>query len=384
MKTTPFTALIGLIFLSQITLSQKCIDYFNSYNRYETKFVDCPMVSSSLDKRQTTDNMFTIEFTCSITDTVLCDKARNAYITAGKYVTATLNLNVPLVVNATMLDICAAQPGICNGTTIIGTGGTARIIPFSDSTDNKTRYYPQAILKQMNLPQHPAYLPYDVISLINSNLNYWFEGDPLPLNNKYDMLYAVLAQFVHGLGFTTTWNDYDANIQALTPLPGASLTAPNQGQFIETIFDKYLVLIPDGTKVTTITDQLNVFKFTPNITINQFITTFEASPQFPFAQNMYKNATTRNAIGFLLSPNLLPGAPLTDNVVILETSLNNFNPAISISHVDLKTYENTADFLMTYTYPTGKTLDDKMASVGSTNTTGPIGPNIGKILGILG
>src|ERR1043165_4327937 len=107
--STTFIVLIGLIFLSQIliTLSQKCIDYFNPYNKYETKFVECPRVSSSLDKRQTTDNMFTIKFTCSITDTVLCDKARNVYITAGKYITATLNLNVPLFVNATMLDLGA-------------------------------------------------------------------------------------------------------------------------------------------------------------------------------------------------------------------------------------------------------------------------------------
>ena len=95
---------------------------------------------------------------------------------------------------------------------------------------------------------------------------------------------------------------------------------------------------------------------------------------------MYKQATTLNAMGFLINPNLQPGDSLTNNdVVILETSLNPFNSGFSIAHVDLQTYENTADFLMTDTYPDGKSLDDMMASANSTYTYGPIGPNIRKI-----
>ena len=98
---------------------------------------------------------------------------------------------------------------------------------------------------------------------------------------------------------------------------------------------------------------------------------------------MYKRAETPKSMGFLLNPNS-PNAPLTlDNVVILETSRIPFTSGISIGHADYQTYVTTSDFLMVSDL-SGFTLVEFMARSGSTYTTGPIGPKLRQILGILG
>ena len=69
----------------------------------------------------------------------------------------------------------------------------------------------------MDLPEHPQIAPYDIQAIFNSKMDYWFEGDPVPmLATQIDILYVVLHELVHGLGFVSSWDDY-LEIQALTP-----------------------------------------------------------------------------------------------------------------------------------------------------------------------
>ena len=94
-------------------------------------------------------------------------------------------------------DLCEELGG-CNGTTTIGSGGPAKSIPYQDPTDSKWRRYPQALYKQLNLPEM-VYEPNDIILRFNSEVKYWFEGDPLPLSaDQYDLQFIILNQLVNG------------------------------------------------------------------------------------------------------------------------------------------------------------------------------------------
>ena len=98
-STISLIVLIGLASLIQTTLSQ-CLEYLSIFNRKETRTVDCPMVTIN-KKRQaqpTSDNMFTVDFTCLISDETLCQKVKNVFVTAGKFITATLNLKFRIIV----------------------------------------------------------------------------------------------------------------------------------------------------------------------------------------------------------------------------------------------------------------------------------------------
>uniref|UniRef100_A0A1D1Y5Y4 Uncharacterized protein PB7E8.01 n=1 Tax=Anthurium amnicola TaxID=1678845 RepID=A0A1D1Y5Y4_9ARAE len=374
--------------LSELSrLSEQCMVYIKPY-RTETKIIKCPMVTtdeSSLEKRQNSEDMFTVNFKCSISDNNLCNKVKNVFNSAGKYITATLNLKTPIKVNAQFLDFCK-QEGECDTQSIIlGAARPSRMIPHQDS-DGKLRLYPQALYKQLNFPgNHPQMGADDITAMFNSNMNYWFEGDPTPMSERQvDMLYVVIHELTHGLGFTNSWNDY-MNLQALTPAVVSGASTP----FVEFIFDKSLILLPSGTPLSSITDQLNQFQVSPSATDQEFITSFSKSPQFPIAQSIYKNGTTHGAIGFLLNSNIQSNTQLSqdqiqNDVVILETTLVPFEPSSSIGHVDFQTYVKSGDFLMMFTYPPGQTLDQMMSRAGSTTTTGPMGPKLRQLLGILG
>src|ERR1051325_3361216 len=94
--TISFIVLVVLICLTQTALSIQCLEYLSPIYRHETRFVDCPMVSSK-DKRQVSpanpaptppepapasNDKFTVNFQCLITDKTLCDKVDNVFATA--------------------------------------------------------------------------------------------------------------------------------------------------------------------------------------------------------------------------------------------------------------------------------------------------------------
>jgi hypothetical protein len=263
------------------------------------------------------------------------------------------------------------------------------LIPFPDPKDKKLRAFPQALFKQMDLPEeHPQMGPYDILAMFNSNVTYWFVGDPEPLSEKQiDMLYVVLHELVHGLGMASAWNDY-AQIKALTPLFAISDPISKKGMFIELVTDRLLELLPEGKQLTSFADELNKFEFTADMSDDQIIKAFVDSPQFKIAQDLFKKATTANTMGWLYS-DLKPNTKLNKNqinndIAISETSLNPHSPGSSVSHLDLKTYVNTSDFLMIFRYPRTKTIAERMKNADSTDEFGPMGPKLRAILKAIG
>jgi len=395
----PFVIFVELICFTQTILTNdlkhlknQCLEFTNPLNHYESRIVDCPTIES-LDKRAPSGDMFVVNFNCKVSDKELCDKVDNVFNTAGRFITATINLKTTINVDAQFVDLCQESGECDTGKVILGAARPSRMLPHQDS--DKLRFYPQALYKQMSKDQHPQFGNSDISAIFNSNADYWFEGDSTPTSTKQvDMLYVVLHELIHGLGFTNSWNDY-ASIQALTPAVGGAKNLPNSGgvtspQFFEFAFDKYLLLLQNGKSLTSITDELNQFKSNSASNPDEFFTSFAASPQFSIAQDMYKAATTNRTIGFLLTSDNLPPVTqlsqdqINNDVVILETSLNPFDPGSSVGHVDLQTYLDSSDFLMMYSYPPGKTLDEMMSRAGSTDKTGPIGPKLRRLLGVMG
>jgi hypothetical protein len=404
LSTISFIVLVELICLTQMTLSMQCLEYINPIYRHKTRFVDCPMVSSK-DKRQVTpgnpepstpeptpasNEKFIVDFLCLIDDKTLCDKVDNVFITAGKFITETLNLKSQITVAAKFFDFCTMGECGAGGKIILGAAGPARFIPHQDPKDNKIRMYPQALFKQFDLPdEHPQLGQYDIKAVFNSNMKYWFEGDPEPMSiSQVDMLYVVLHELVHGLGFSTSWSDHK-KIQALTPFFASLPSNPTIGKFLELTFDKNLVFLPSGKSLTSFTDELNKFQFTSDMSDTQIIQAFRASPQFQIAQDLFAKASVQGTMGILLTPDPPSNTELTqdqlnNDVLLLETSIIPFTQGRSISHVDELTYLNSSDFLMVSEYPKKYTLGQLMANANSTNTTGPIGPQLRRLLEIMG
>ncbi|KAG9286285.1 hypothetical protein G9A89_014271 [Geosiphon pyriformis] len=368
----------------------QCYDHDPLDMKHKTP-VKCPMVtdSKSLEKRQellsaaNSTNMFQVLFTCGINNKNTCNKVKNAFLTAGKIITATLVLKSPIIVNATYMDFCKSMGdcGSSQGYLTLGGAAPARTIPMKD-LDGKQRFYPQALVKQFGYDTHRQFTTYDITALFNSVTNFWFDSDPNPITPaQSDFLFVILHELIHGLGFTSSWDDYlNVEPEALTPDLGEGIeNGRSTYQFVEYAFDQYMVVIPQNRNATSYTDALNTFSTSSRFSdIDTFANAFVESSQYDTAKTMFKYAITKNSLGFLLK-----GAKSPQDALILETSLDPYQQGSSISHVDYKTYTNTSDFLMRYLQDRGVSLQDAILA-GGNYKGGPIGPKLKMVLETLG
>ncbi|CAG8578821.1 6699_t:CDS:2, partial [Paraglomus occultum] len=74
----------------------------------------------------------------------------------------------------------------------------------------------------------------------------------------------------------------------------------------------------------------------------------------------------------------------TEDAVILETSLNPYSPGSTGSHVDLKTYSKTPDWLMIYMVIPGKTFQQIDKDNGAATPDTIVGPKIRAMMESIG
>ncbi|CAG8594545.1 4652_t:CDS:2 [Acaulospora morrowiae] len=377
----------SLFFLLNIfrIFASTCWDLVDPRRPKEFIKADCPTESGNPPNlKRDNDDMFVVTFTCTVNDQTLCNKVKTAFTTAGKLITASIAFKTPVTVNATFTSFCVLYNECSTPTTtLITLGGAApaRTMEILDS-DGVTRLFPQSLVKQMNLDNHPAYSSFDILALFNSDTNYWFDGDGPIHADQSDFLFLIVHELMHGLGFTTGYEDYLNNpAVALTPYIAVTQSSNSSGiiftGFVEMIFDKFMVILSTGQRISNITKQLNTFAGGPGALFansSQFISQFEASSQYNLAKQVMTYATTPKAIG------LLPvNSSDISQAIILETSLVPYVGGSSVSHVDYQTYSNTSDFLMRYLQDRGKTLGQSIILSGN-YSGGPIGPKLRSFL----
>ncbi|CAG8525302.1 5912_t:CDS:2 [Ambispora gerdemannii] len=393
-KSSSLLVLLLLLTITSLanipTTNAQCYEH-NPLKISDKELVECPLVDDgddeeSLKKRQNTSSnstqMFQIKLTCGISDRAICAKVNTAFAAAGTIISATLNLKEPVTVNATFIDFCKSM-GDCGNSGFLTLGAApARTIPMQD-LDGKQRFYPQALVKQFGYTTHSSYSAYDIVAMFNSVANFWFDGDPPIRTSQSDFLFVIVHELVHGLGFTSSWDDYLNDVpEALTPdLGGTTKGSRRQYQFVEYAFDQYIVVIPQNKNLSIYTDQENVFsKGTGNkyTNIDDFAQGFVDSPQYAVAKQLFNYATTSNSLGFMPR-----GTKDPNDAIILETSLNPYQQGSSISHVDYSKYTNTSDFLMRYLQDRGVSLQNAVLN-GGDYKGGAIGPQLKSVFETLG
>lgn len=206
---------------------------------------------------------------------------------------------------------------------------------------------------------------------------------------------------MHGLGFTTGWSDIFQYLDPTILTPQIALSYPQSHNgiqfegFVETAYDRlmsftnYPGYYPSNLTVQMTTSFGNLNGLFPNETA--LAMAFISSPAVGLAESMYSNATERGAIKQALPVINASNATLESNISIgplitLETSFNPFISGSSLIHVDGAMYVSTPDFLMRYSTPMGKTLEDLVKDYGNTGDSnyGPFGPGLRYILAGIG
>jgi len=135
-----------------------------------------------------------------------------AFKNAATVVSNTFDFNVPIIVNASFVNLYDDSEY-----ELLGSAGPAKLIPLMDD-DGMTRLYPQALVKQLQLPNHYEFNDYDISAEFNSdNSRFWFRGDREIGEEQVDLELLIIHELLHGLGFASSWDDY-FNDGILTPL----------------------------------------------------------------------------------------------------------------------------------------------------------------------
>lgn len=317
---------------------------------------------------------------------------------AGQQISNVLALTVPITVNVTFSPFCQTL-GLCNDQSqsnvlALAAAAPARTIPLLDD-DGVTRLYPQSVVKQFSYIQTPQYGPFDIILNINSEALFYYPvkgGKISPMQT--DFLMVVMHELMHGLGFTSAWDDYIHPTAPSTLTPNILLNYTNRqqsvgfGGFIEYAFDRYMAFSPTQL-VTHTTAKMNnlFFNDTANRTFGDVTALTDLFTQNPslsgLAASLLTNFTKPHSTYFV--------KPADDSVTLLtlETSLSPFSAGSSISHVSSDLYEGTADFLMRYISQKGISMTQYMATARSNGGSdvelyGAMGPGLRGALAGLG
>jgi len=324
-------------------------------------------------------SMIQIRLNCNkVISSKLCDKVKIAFTNAAVTILNTFEFKEAIFVKANFKNLCN-NASTCN---ILGSAGPTKLISLTDE-DEKTRLYPQALVKQLQLSNHYEFLEYDILAEFNSGFSkFWFRGDAEINDEQVDFELVLIHELLHGLGFITSWDDYlnYDNLGVLTPIP-SFLIQDIDGKhgsikftgFQEFAMDKYLVFTNDNSSLGTITDLLNQFSTNKTEFINkkEFAIDFANSPQFIEAKKMFNLSTMSGMISF--------NNPIENLNILMETSLVPFLPGSTFSHLDNNSVSNTSDFLMKFKIPHNITLDDITSKY-----TNPIGPKTIKMLKSIG
>ena len=206
---------------------------------------------------------------------------------------------------------------------------------------------------------------------------------------------------MHGLGFMSSWADYFNPNNPSTLTPQIAISSPNSQNdiqfegFVEYAYDRLMSLTNyRGTYATNLSAQMITDfghlgdSFANATSLGK---AFLSSPAAKLGQYMDGNATDINAIQQSLPVPVHTNATLQTNstvgpLITLETSFNPFASGSSLNHVDSEMYKSTQDFLMRYSTPTGKTLQQFINDYGTTGDTtyGPFGPGLRYILAGIG
>jgi hypothetical protein len=375
--------IISAFFIVQIF--SQCIDYPDTIDLKRS--VPCPLVTENIHKRNSNENenFHLVGFDCNNATESICESVKESFYVARDLFSKTFLLNTPVLFHLNFTDICVINPEVCDperGLITIGGAHTVREILLLDD-DGISRFYPQALVKQFQFETHPEFASLDVIATFNSVIDWYFPSDigkKEIQRGQLDLVYTILHEMVHSLGFNSNWNRWmrtdDPNQVFITPRPVVDINETDNSTifngFRETAFDKNIIINNNHRKLTLIAQEFNEFakigtKFDD---VLDFIFKFADSELANLAEYMNNLTTTAKTISYSC-----------DGVkAILDTALDPFLFGLNVDHLQ-QPYNTTSDFLMTTVQSRGITLDE---IIELTNSKGPIGPKTQVVMECMG
>jgi hypothetical protein len=335
------------------------------------------------------DGKIEVDLDCTSDDNT-CKMVMDTFVTASDYLANIIKFVNPIKIQARYVSFCATANDCDRIRQTLGKAQTIRYHQLT-SDDGKVRLYPQSLAKQLNSAPiksqfHPAG---DILAEFNSDASFYFQSQGGQISRtQSDFLLVISHELLHGLGFATIYNDYlsQTSVQALFPNPEVltvGRTKARINSFLESIFDRYVVFTDSKKTLTTVTDVINGYVNENNFfgSVDEAYSDFTKSSQYQVARDLLKTAQTEGSMEFVF--NTTTNVPYKS--LVLETAIRPYAPSSSVSHVAMKNYQNTKEFLMRAVMSPGNSLASLVSSAGSGSwDTAPYGPGIIAMLETIG
>jgi hypothetical protein len=339
------------------------------------------------------NGMIEIELIC-IENEKTCKMVMDTFVTASDYLTNIIKFVNPIKIQAKYVSFCVTANDCDRNMQTLGKAQSARYHKMRGD-DGKVRLYPQSLAKQLNnaaiKDQFDA--SGDILAEFNSDAKFYFQSQGGQISRtQSDFLLVISHELLHGLGFSTLYNDYlhESSVQALIPVPELAkqvgTTKVRINNFLESIFDRYVVLTDSKKTLSSITNKINGYSIDNKGKMfrgeNEAVMDFIKSIQYLEGKNLLRTAQTEGSMEFVF--NTTSSVPYKS--LVLETSIRPYAPASSVSHVAMKNYQNSKEFLMRPAMPPGNSLTSLIAAnAGSGNwDTAPYGPGVIAMLETIG
>lgn len=146
----------------------------NSCKGKHKKSISAAVISTS--SSPTTSYNITFDLNCTA-DATECAGVRATFEKATEIISSVFQFKSSLLINASYNPFCSFSKDCSNEDSMAAIGQAYPTISYImiDNTDNMTRMYPQALLKQYTkLSVQPAWAYYDINAQFNSQVNWYF------------------------------------------------------------------------------------------------------------------------------------------------------------------------------------------------------------------
>ncbi|ORX52966.1 hypothetical protein BCR36DRAFT_411326 [Piromyces finnis] len=348
------------------------------------------IINRNSNSKQIKSEYLVFDYFCDYDiDEEQCRKVEETLKKCSQYIQKMITIHKKLYLTVDYYSFCK-EKNCSNNSVTVASSSPSSLYLLNDANGIEWSF-PKALYKQIHGTSDLDDNEEDIYIQINNNYQFYF-GDSDEFNEKYrDLLYILLHEITHGLGFLSFWDTafyknypeiFEKYSQAkdtyLTPQGYYSISESNNKkvQFLGwvpiSIYDRYLMYHEEYSPIYTL--YLSMLKSSKAILkknggkmpLGEFIKAYENDDNEGFIASkfLYTLATGKGgSISFGVPSNEYIEKSFDtefkyvtfSNYVPLQSFCNLWNGSSSLSHIDYS-FIDTSDFLMVYMAKKGRSL----------------------------
>ena len=326
-----------------------------------------------------TDMPFNISVVCKdITDSK-CTLAKTALKSAADKLATVLQIRKTINIQVGFRSFCPSVRRSCELRGVLGAAAPSSFF-LGHRGDQKSSWYPQGIVKQYATSKSITYEPFDLIAEFNADQSFYFASSGSSINrDEIDFELVVMHEIIHGLGFFSTWQYYNQEVDSqirepvFAPAMRLDERGRTQGWLGLTIFDTFLRDASTDTSLFDLGAKMTSVNIKDQSLVNALSNILRNNDAKDAATVAFKAATSISGLVFA-----------SNSRSISLYAPKRYSSGSSVSHLNTNLFNSSAEFLMCHDASSKAGISLTSAISSFPTNIGGLGPLTREILGMIG